>query len=152
MSTSTRSPPGWSSTSPPASTPPTTLTAASAASPTPATFLPSSSATAGTPNCFELPTGTPLGVGGIPFETTTVRFAAGDRLVLYTDGLVETRHQPIDERLDVLVRLLDAPDSLLEETCDRLLHDLRHPDNHDDVALLIARAGRSTPDRAHRRR
>ncbi|GAA4055569.1 SpoIIE family protein phosphatase [Streptomyces shaanxiensis] len=104
------------------------------------------------PRLLELPTGTPLGVGGIPFETTTVRFAAGDRLVLYTDGLVETRHQPIDERIDALLRLLDAPDSPLEETCDRLLHDLRHPDNHDDVALLIARARRSTPDRAHRRR
>lgn len=104
------------------------------------------------PQLLELPTGTPLGVGGIPFETTTVRFAAGDRLVLYTDGLVETRHQPIDERLDALLRLLDAPDSPLEETCDRLLHDLRHPDNHDDVALLIARARRSTPDRSHRRR
>ncbi|SDN35543.1 PAS domain S-box-containing protein [Streptomyces sp. cf386] len=103
------------------------------------------------PQLLELPTGTPLGVGGIPFETTTVRFAAGDRLVLYTDGLVETRHQPIDERLHTLLRLLDAPDSPLEETCDRLLHDLRHPDNHDDVALLIARARRSTPDRAHRR-
>ncbi|MFE5923052.1 SpoIIE family protein phosphatase [Streptomyces sp. NPDC056468] len=106
----------------------------------------------GHPQLLELPTGTPLGVGGIPFETTTVRFAAGDRLVLYTDGLVETRHQPIDERLDALLRVLHAPDSALEETCDRLLHDLQHPDNHDDVALLIARAWRGTPDRAHRRR
>ncbi|MFG2557095.1 SpoIIE family protein phosphatase [Streptomyces sp. NPDC048581] len=99
------------------------------------------------PRLLELPTGTPLGVGGIPFETTTVGFGPGDQLVLYTDGLVETRHHPIDERLDVLLRLLDAPDSPLEETCDRLLHGLRNPDNHDDVALLIARALRSTPHR-----
>ncbi|MGP4089927.1 SpoIIE family protein phosphatase, partial [Streptomyces sp. KR55] len=73
------------------------------------------------------------------------------QLVLYTDGLVETRHHPIDERLDTLLHLLDAPDSPLEETCDRLLHDLRHPDNHDDVALLIARARHRTPT-THRRR
>lgn len=28
----------------------------------------------------------------------------------------------------------------LEETCDHLLRTLRHPDDYDDVALLIARA------------
>ncbi|MGC9542517.1 SpoIIE family protein phosphatase [Streptomyces sp. UG1] len=103
------------------------------------------------PRLLDLPTGTPLGVGGVPFETTTLSLAPGDQLVLYTDGLVETRHHPIDERLDTLLHLLDAPGSPLEETCDRLLHDLRHPDNHDDVALLIARARRRTPD-THRRR
>ncbi|MET7701648.1 SpoIIE family protein phosphatase [Streptomyces sp. NPDC005485] len=92
------------------------------------------------PRLLDLPTGTPLGVDGVPFETTTFRLSPGDRLVLYTDGLVETRHHPIDERLNTLLRLLEAPDSPLEETCDRLLHNLRHPDNHDDVALLIARA------------
>ncbi|MFF4352911.1 SpoIIE family protein phosphatase [Streptomyces sp. NPDC001530] len=92
------------------------------------------------PRLLDLPTGTPLGVGGVPFETTTIGFDPGDQLVLYTDGLVETRHDPIDVRLDALLHLLDTPDSPLEETCDRLLSDLRHPDDHDDVALLIARA------------
>ncbi|WP_405669945.1 SpoIIE family protein phosphatase [Streptomyces sp. NBC_01530] len=99
------------------------------------------------PELLDLPTGTPLGIGGIPFDTTTIHIAPGDQLVLYTDGLVETRHHPIDERLNTLVRLLEAPDSPLEETCDRLLHELRHPDNHDDVALLIARARTFTPGR-----
>lgn len=97
------------------------------------------------PRLLDLPTGTPLGVGGVPFETTTVSFGPGHHLILYTDGLVETRHHPIDERLDTLLHLLDAPDSALEETCDRLLQKLRHPDNHDDVALLIARAGPFMP-------
>ncbi|MFF4836032.1 SpoIIE family protein phosphatase [Streptomyces sp. NPDC001315] len=103
------------------------------------------------PRLHDLPTGTPLGVGGVPFETTTVSFAPGDELVLYTDGLVETRHHPLDERLDTLLHLVDAPDSPLEETCDRLLQKLRHPDDHDDVALLIARARpfRSVTDSRH---
>lgn len=91
------------------------------------------------PELLDLPTGTPLGVGGVPFETTTFRLEPGDQLVLYTDGLVETRDHPIDERLDTLLRLLGAPDRSLEETCDRLLRDLRRPDDPDDVALLIAR-------------
>ncbi|KIZ16247.1 SpoIIE family protein phosphatase [Streptomyces natalensis] len=91
------------------------------------------------PRLLDLPTGVPLGVGGVPFEDTTFDLRPGDRLVLYTDGLVETRHDPLDERLALLLRLLDAPDRSLEETCDRLLEALRDPDDHDDVAVLIAR-------------
>ncbi|GGW54783.1 hypothetical protein GCM10010503_34650 [Streptomyces lucensis JCM 4490] len=92
------------------------------------------------PALLDLPTGTPLGVGGVPFETTTLPLEPGDRLVLYTDGLVETRNDPIDERLGDLLRLLTPSDDSTEETCDRLLRQLRHPAGHDDVALLIARA------------
>ncbi|MEU9151805.1 SpoIIE family protein phosphatase [Streptomyces sp. NPDC048417] len=92
------------------------------------------------PELLDLPTGVPLGVGGIPFATTTVDFEPGDELVFYTDGLVETRRHSLDERLDALLALLDDPARPLEEVCDLLLRELHHPDNHDDVALLIARA------------
>ncbi|MFE9022761.1 SpoIIE family protein phosphatase [Streptomyces sp. NPDC007808] len=91
------------------------------------------------PELLELPAGAPLGVGGVPFEATTVDLGPGDLLVLYTDGLVETRHHPIDDRLDVLLGFLDEPRRPLEESCDLLLYGLRHPDDHDDVALLVAR-------------
>ncbi|WP_439947521.1 SpoIIE family protein phosphatase [Streptomyces sp. BBFR109] len=89
---------------------------------------------------LDLPTGVPLGVGGVPFSTTTVDLDPGDQLVLYTDGLVETRRHPLDERLDTLLSLLDDPERPLEELCDLLLRTLHQPDNHDDVALLVARA------------
>ncbi|WP_155059588.1 SpoIIE family protein phosphatase [Streptomyces blattellae] len=92
------------------------------------------------PELLELPTGAPLGVGGVAFSTTTVNLEPGDRLVFYTDGLVETRQHPLDERLDALLVLLEGPDRPLEELCDVLLRTLHHPDNSDDVALLIARA------------
>ncbi|SEF17099.1 SpoIIE family protein phosphatase [Streptomyces sp. Ag109_O5-10] len=92
------------------------------------------------PALLELPPAAPLGVGGIAFGTTTIGFDPGDLLVLYTDGLVETRRHPIDDRLEVLLGFLDEPHRPLEETCDLLLHGLRHPDDHDDVALLVARA------------
>ncbi|GGQ68639.1 hypothetical protein Saso_17970 [Streptomyces asoensis] len=94
----------------------------------------------GPPELLELPTGAPLGVGGVPFSTTEVDFAPGDQLVLYTDGLVETRTHSLDERLDALLALLDDPARPLQEVCDLLLDALHHPDNHDDVALLVARA------------
>lgn len=91
------------------------------------------------PELLDLPTGVPLGVGGVPFDATTFGLRPGDQLVPYTAGLVETRRHAIDERLDLLCRLLEPPDPTLEDTCDRLLDALRDPDDHDDVALLIAR-------------
>ena len=59
--------------------------------------------------------------------------------MLYTDGLIETRDQPIDARLDILLELLAEPERDLEDLCDRLLGALRDEHDHDDVALLIAR-------------
>ncbi|MFJ9419908.1 SpoIIE family protein phosphatase [Streptomyces sp. NPDC101227] len=92
------------------------------------------------PELLDLPTGAPLGVGGVTFEQTMVPVTEGDQLVLYTDGLIETREDPIDERLDTLLELLAEPERPLEELCDRLLGELRHGHDHDDVALLVARA------------
>jgi PAS domain S-box-containing protein len=96
------------------------------------------------PEMLDLPTGAPLGVGGVAFSTTTIDLVPGDRLVFYTDGLVETRQHPLDERLNALLALLDGPDRPLEEVCDLLLRTLHQPDNSDDVALLIARV--QTPE------
>ncbi|MEU1303875.1 SpoIIE family protein phosphatase [Streptomyces shenzhenensis] len=97
----------------------------------------------GPPRLLDLPTGAPLGVGGVTFLSSTVGLAPGDLLVLYTDGLVETRHDAIDDRLDVLLGLLlgllDGPDRSLEDLCDRLLDALCAPDGRDDATLLIAR-------------
>ncbi|MFD8982123.1 SpoIIE family protein phosphatase [Streptomyces sp. NPDC059564] len=93
------------------------------------------------PELLELPVGVPLGTGGLgraDFETTALDLIPGDRLVLYTDGLVETRDEPLDDRLDLLLSLLADPGLSPEATCGRLLASLRHPDADDDVALVIA--------------
>ncbi|MGC4999777.1 MULTISPECIES: SpoIIE family protein phosphatase [unclassified Streptomyces] len=93
------------------------------------------------PELLDLPTGVPLGVGGVGFSTVTVDFEPGDELVLYTDGLVETRSHSLDERLERLLSLLaGGTDRPLDEVCERLLDTLYQADNHDDVAVLIARA------------
>ncbi|MGJ5751498.1 PAS domain S-box-containing protein [Streptomyces puniciscabiei] len=98
------------------------------------------------PELLDLPTGVPLGVGGVAFHTTRLRLHPGDQLVLYTDGLVETRDQPIDRRLGKLLELLARPQLSLARTCDLLLGALRQAEHtDDDVALLIARA-RSSAD------
>ncbi|MCX4515015.1 SpoIIE family protein phosphatase [Streptomyces sp. NBC_01619] len=91
------------------------------------------------PVLLDLPTGVPLGVGGVDFHAVGFDLAPGDTLVLYTDGLVETRDQDIDTRLHVLLTLLSEPPAGLEDTCDLLLESLRQGPGQDDVALLIAR-------------
>ncbi|GAA0928862.1 SpoIIE family protein phosphatase [Streptomyces thermoalcalitolerans] len=91
------------------------------------------------PRFLDIPTGAPLGVGYLSSQTVQLRIGPGDGLLLYTDGLVETRSRSLDARLDLLLRLLAGPPRPLEETCDHLLQQLRHPDEPDDVALLMAR-------------
>ncbi|RAG87575.1 PAS sensor protein [Streptacidiphilus pinicola] len=92
------------------------------------------------PRLLDLPTGVPLGVGGTSFEDVLLEFGEGDELLLYTDGLVETRDHAIDTRLRALTDLLNRERRSLEETCDLLLDALHHHDGSDDVALLLARA------------
>ncbi|WP_326777609.1 SpoIIE family protein phosphatase [Streptomyces sp. NBC_01445] len=92
------------------------------------------------PELLDLPTGTPLGVGDVAFQETTVKMESGDQLVLYTDGLIETRSDAIDARINTLLDLLSEPQGSLDEVCDHLLVALRDEGDRDDVALLIARA------------
>ncbi|MDI5962617.1 SpoIIE family protein phosphatase [Streptantibioticus silvisoli] len=93
------------------------------------------------PRLLDLPTGVPLGVGGVPFEITAIQLRPGDQLVLYTDGLVETRNQSLDAGLDDLLALLGEPERPLQQTCDLLLDTLRQGNEPDDVALLVSRIG-----------
>ncbi|WP_327365227.1 SpoIIE family protein phosphatase [Streptomyces sp. NBC_01217] len=97
------------------------------------------------PELVDLPTGTPLGVSATTFEQTILQLGGGDQLLLYTDGLVETRDQPIDTRLNTLLDLLAEPQRTLEATCDHLLGALRREGDHDDVSLLISRTHTRRP-------
>lgn len=94
------------------------------------------------------PSGAPLGVGGVPFESTTLRIADGSRLLLYTDGLVESRQVDIDAGLATLARAFDHDTADLEALCDHLLAATGRDVGHDDdVALLVAEVSGLDPDR-----
>ncbi len=97
------------------------------------------------PRLLPLPPGAPLGVGGVGFDTATVPLHTGDRLLLYTDGLVETRDDPIDERLDLLLRTIGSLGPSLDDTCARLVDSMR-PEDPDDVALLLVELVETWPD------
>ncbi|MER5370689.1 SpoIIE family protein phosphatase [Streptomyces sp. NPDC002722] len=100
----------------------------------------------GTVEFPEVPTGLPLGIGGMPFEAAEFHVPEGSRLVLYTDGLVERRGRDIDTGLALLRASLAGRDRTPEETCDDVLDALLHDRPNDDVALLVARTRTLDPD------
>ena len=86
-----------------------------------------------------VPTGAPVGVGGVPFETATVPVEPGDRLVLCTDGLVEARGEDIGTRLAALCESAAHPAASPDEACDTIIRALgARGGGRDDVALLLA--------------
>ncbi|KOX00482.1 PAS/PAC sensor protein [Streptomyces sp. NRRL B-1140] len=86
-----------------------------------------------------LPTAPPLGVSGLPYESTEVVVPEGSLLALYTNGLVETPDRDLDTGVDRLREALGRPAPSLDALCDTVLADLLPPRPADDVALLIAR-------------
>ena len=88
---------------------------------------------------LELPPGTPLGVGGGRYETVRVQLPRGSALVLYTDGLIETRTSDLDAGMARLADALDQVGALAPgEACDSLLATLA-PNPADDIAVLMVR-------------
>ncbi|GGU01468.1 SpoIIE family protein phosphatase [Streptomyces coeruleorubidus] len=89
---------------------------------------------------LDLPSGPPLGVGGLPFESAEVELREGSVLAFHTDGLLASRDRDVDASHRMLREALSAPSDSLDETCDRVLHALLPPGGSaDDVALLLAR-------------
>ncbi|MGV9315809.1 ATP-binding SpoIIE family protein phosphatase [Streptomyces sp. NPDC003691] len=89
---------------------------------------------------LELPTGAPIGVGGVPFESRRIRVAPGDRLVMCTDGLVEMRGEDIGVGLATLCESAAHPAASMDDACDTIIRALNtRGGRKDDVALLMAR-------------
>jgi anti-sigma regulatory factor (Ser/Thr protein kinase) len=88
---------------------------------------------------LDLPTGPPLGLGGLPFESVEVELAEGSLLALYTDGLVETADRDIEDGLNLLRGALAEKAGPLEETCDRVLRTVLPARPADDIVLMLAR-------------
>ncbi|MFJ9012533.1 SpoIIE family protein phosphatase [Streptomyces canus] len=88
----------------------------------------------------DVPTGPPLGLGGMPFQTAELDLAEGSQLVLYTDGLIEDRARDLDVGMELLRQALAGhPDRPPEESCQAVVDELLPDRPKDDVALLIAR-------------
>jgi PAS domain S-box-containing protein len=119
------------------------LTAARAGHPPPAVVAPD-----GTVTFPDVPSGAPLGVGLRSFASVDLLLPQGSVIALYTDGLVETRDGDIDDGLERLrCALTRPPGTSLEDLCAAVVDLLPKSGQDDDVALLLARTCRLSPDR-----
>lgn len=87
--------------------------------------------------------GAPLGLGVGDYPEARYRLAVGDTLVLYTDGLVESRTEHLDAGLQRLSGLLArAPAACASAIADYLISGMnrRHGQGPDDIALLVMRS------------
>ena len=100
----------------------------------------------------DLPSRSPPGLGGMPFETVELELAEGSQLVLYTDGLVEDRHRDIDTGPDQLRTVLACAGRPWRTPARRSSTPCCPPHPSDDVVLLVAqltaRWGPATPPTA----
>jgi serine phosphatase RsbU (regulator of sigma subunit) len=97
----------------------------------------------GTPRYAEEPSGLLVGLDDHNRSDGHVDLPAGTTLLLYTDGLVESRDRPISDGLARLEQHAAAlsrslADQPLDRLCDQLL-DRLSPAGTDDIALLAAR-------------
>lgn len=90
----------------------------------------------------DLPAGPPLGLGGLPFESTDLQLPAGSLIALFTNGLVQSSERDIDAGLDRLDEILADHRRPLEELADRAVSTLLPGPADDDAALLLVRTRR----------
>ncbi|WP_326623000.1 SpoIIE family protein phosphatase [Streptomyces decoyicus] len=98
----------------------------------------------GSGEVLRIPPGAPIGVGGVPFESVEMPAPTGATLLLYTDGLVESRGRDVWTGVELLCARLQAAAAVvasppLEMLCDAVLTLLDQDARDDDVALLAAR-------------
>jgi serine phosphatase RsbU (regulator of sigma subunit) len=99
---------------------------------------------------LELVPGPPLGVLGAQYESSRARIAPGEGLMAFTDGLVESREQPVDEGIEALRAVIDealgdgSGEALLpDELCTSAVAGMsRGGATADDIAVLVVRRTR----------
>ncbi|WP_315904021.1 PP2C family protein-serine/threonine phosphatase [Streptomyces fulvoviolaceus] len=87
-----------------------------------------------------VPPGPPLGTGHGQYVSFTGPCGPGHTLLLYTDGLIERRHEDIDTSLCRLTRIRAAVGAMDPgELLDQVLAEAAPVDPEDDIALVAAR-------------
>ncbi|MDX2562126.1 SpoIIE family protein phosphatase [Streptomyces sp. TX20-6-3] len=94
----------------------------------------------------DVPIGAPLGAGVIPYDPIRLEVPAGGHLVMYTDGLVKSRHADLDHQLELL---RTAARGLTPEALEHGGLTDRAPTDasrFDEAVLLVATTAPGTPD------
>jgi serine phosphatase RsbU (regulator of sigma subunit) len=88
---------------------------------------------------LSLPEGVMLGADpDACYGEVTTALRPGDALLLFTDGLIERRHESIDDSMDSLLRLASRPVSSITHYADYLLSHAPS-DTGDDACLVTVR-------------
>ncbi|MFE3389059.1 SpoIIE family protein phosphatase [Streptomyces anulatus] len=94
----------------------------------------------------DLPTGPPLGLGGLPFESLEIELPEGSLLGLYTDGLIEGADKDLGRGMERLGRAVSRDGMPLKDLCPAVVEELLPVPQPDDIALLLARTHRLSPE------
>ncbi len=90
---------------------------------------------------LEAPPGLPLGAfSGAGYTASTTTLAPGSTLVLFSDGLCETRSRSIGEGLQELRDVLQDGPADLDELLDSTIARMTGGRNDDDIAVLAITA------------
>jgi anti-sigma regulatory factor (Ser/Thr protein kinase) len=79
----------------------------------------------------------PIGVSQGPCPSTVTEIEPGSLLLMYTDGLVESREEGIQPGLERLKKALASAPAQPERCLDFLLEEAQPESSDDDVALLL---------------
>ena len=101
--------------------------------------LPPLLVSAGAVERLDTPLGPPLGAGPATLGLGDVRLDPGSMLLLYTDGLVETRAGNTDERIDRVAEIARNWVGEVDGLPATLVSELCPSGSADDVAILVVR-------------
>lgn len=92
----------------------------------------------GEPRLLARPAGLLLGTGpGAVYELVSEDLAPDDRLIFYTDGLIERRGRDLDEGLTELLKAAASCQDATAAACAAELADRLSPGGDDDICVLV---------------
>ncbi|MFE4830951.1 SpoIIE family protein phosphatase [Streptomyces sp. NPDC056672] len=103
----------------------------------------------GTARLIDVDAGPPLGVGGVPYESSTMEIEAGSVLALYTDGILGLEPYADGDgirRLRDEIAVQTRSHRALDDIGQAVLGDVHGGPSRDDVTLLLSRMRRLPKD------
>ena len=91
---------------------------------------------AGTTTYVSTSLGLPLGVTGGSYESVTVKVRPRSTLIAFTDGLVESRTESLDQGLERLEEVTRGENGSLDHLLSKAIDHLTGGASEDDIAMV----------------